>query len=163
MRHFPCTLTYRQFWPGLLIRGARILRHFSRPLSNKQDLSPGSDRVHADLPSTALLTRKNAPPPFGHFHEDWTIKCLQDFTIAIYGKMPSPPGGHVFQPTGTIFELIKDIISTNLLTKKNEHWTINVASRVLTRHMLTPHDVQRTTDDGQKAITIANHKHIMRR
>ncbi|KAH3861112.1 hypothetical protein DPMN_024040 [Dreissena polymorpha] len=47
--------------------------------------------------------------------------------------MPHPPGGHVFQPTGIIFELVQDIIEMNLLTKFHEDWTINVASRVLTR------------------------------
>ncbi|KAH3801967.1 hypothetical protein DPMN_155632 [Dreissena polymorpha] len=36
-------------------------------------------------------------------------------------------------PTGTIFELVKDIIGTNLLTKFHEHPTINVASTVLTK------------------------------
>ncbi|KAH3769097.1 hypothetical protein DPMN_170344 [Dreissena polymorpha] len=36
-------------------------------------------------------------------------------------KNAPPPGGHVFQPTGTIFELFHD------------NRTINVASRVLTR------------------------------
>ncbi|KAH3816788.1 hypothetical protein DPMN_118311 [Dreissena polymorpha] len=37
---------------------------------------------------------------------------------------------HVFQANVTIFELIQDIIETNLLTKYHEDWTINVASRV---------------------------------
>ncbi len=41
--------------------------------------------------------------------------------------------GHVFQATGTIFELAQDINGTNLLTKFHEDWKINVASRVLTR------------------------------
>ncbi|KAH3819847.1 hypothetical protein DPMN_121589 [Dreissena polymorpha] len=48
-------------------------------------------------------------------------------------KNAPPPGGHVFQPSGTIFELVQDIIRMNLLTKFHEDWTINVASRVLTR------------------------------
>ncbi|KAH3846795.1 hypothetical protein DPMN_089102 [Dreissena polymorpha] len=68
------------------------------------------------------------------------------------------PGGHVFQPTGTIlelspdifrtninvtsrvltrpelfFELIQDIIKTNVLTKFHADWTINLTFRVLTR------------------------------
>ncbi|KAH3863565.1 hypothetical protein DPMN_026554 [Dreissena polymorpha] len=67
--------------------------------------------------------------------------------------MPRPLGGHVFPQTGTIFELIQDIIGTNhltkvltsknapppdiirtnLLTKFHEDRKINVASRVLTR------------------------------
>ncbi|KAH3697120.1 hypothetical protein DPMN_084607 [Dreissena polymorpha] len=31
-------------------------------------------------------------------------------------KNAPPPGGHVFQATGTIFELVQDIFGTNLLT-----------------------------------------------
>ncbi|KAH3727526.1 hypothetical protein DPMN_053465 [Dreissena polymorpha] len=38
----------------------------------------------------------------------------------------------------TIFKLIQDIIQTNLLTKFHEDWTINVASRVLTRKTAPP-------------------------
>ncbi|KAH3838644.1 hypothetical protein DPMN_112053 [Dreissena polymorpha] len=41
-----------------------------------------------------------------------------------------PNGGHVFQPTGTIFKLVKEIIGNNLGTKFHEDRTINVASRV---------------------------------
>ncbi|KAH3839512.1 hypothetical protein DPMN_112943 [Dreissena polymorpha] len=75
--------------------------------------------------------------------------------------MPRPPGGHVFQPIGIIFELLQDIIGMNLLTKFHEdrtinvasrekcaapwqpcfsskHWTINVASRVFTRKNAPP-------------------------
>ncbi|KAH3711290.1 hypothetical protein DPMN_070794, partial [Dreissena polymorpha] len=37
-----------------------------------------------------------------------------------------------------IFELIQDIIGTNLLTKFHEDWTINVASRVLTSKEICP-------------------------
>ncbi|KAH3857359.1 hypothetical protein DPMN_099966 [Dreissena polymorpha] len=45
-------------------------------------------------------------------------------------KKNAPPlGSHVFQAKVTIFELIQDIIKTNLLTKFHENWTINVASR----------------------------------
>ncbi|KAH3834871.1 hypothetical protein DPMN_108204 [Dreissena polymorpha] len=47
--------------------------------------------------------------------------------------MPRPRGGHVFQPSGIIFEFVQDIIGMNLLTKFHEDRTINVASRVLTR------------------------------
>ncbi|KAH3730995.1 hypothetical protein DPMN_056999 [Dreissena polymorpha] len=40
-------------------------------------------------------------------------------------KTAPPPGGHVFPPIMTIFEL-----KTNLLTKFHEDWTKNVTSRV---------------------------------
>ncbi|KAH3846228.1 hypothetical protein DPMN_088527 [Dreissena polymorpha] len=48
-------------------------------------------------------------------------------------KNALPTGGHVFQASGIIFELIQDIIGTNLLTKFHDDRTINVASRVLKR------------------------------
>ncbi|KAH3829902.1 hypothetical protein DPMN_103133 [Dreissena polymorpha] len=95
-----------------------------------------------------VLARKNALPPGGNFHEDWTINVTSIVSIK---KTAPPPGAHVFQPIGTIFELIKDItwtvdtllisknilppdiIRTNVLTKFHEDWTVNVTSRVLTR------------------------------
>ncbi|KAH3852726.1 hypothetical protein DPMN_095240 [Dreissena polymorpha] len=52
-------------------------------------------------------------------------------------KCPAP-GGHVFKPTGIIFELVRDIIGTHCLTKFHEDWTINVASRVLKRKNAPP-------------------------
>ncbi|KAH3886119.1 hypothetical protein DPMN_010120 [Dreissena polymorpha] len=57
-----------------------------------------------------------------------------------------PPGSHVFQQTGTIFELIQDNIGTNLLTKFHEDPTINVASTVLTRQIFMMHNRRQTID-----------------
>ncbi|KAH3831703.1 hypothetical protein DPMN_104973 [Dreissena polymorpha] len=78
------------------------------------------------------------------FHEDWIInvdsRVLTRFYYSHIRKNAPPFGSHVFQANITIFELIQDIIETNLLTKFHEDWTINVASRELTRQMLTPHD-----------------------
>ncbi|KAH3887232.1 hypothetical protein DPMN_011248 [Dreissena polymorpha] len=45
------------------------------------------------------------------FHEDWTIN------VASRVKNAPPLGSHVFQAKVTIFELIQDIIGTNLLSK----------------------------------------------
>ncbi|KAH3875050.1 hypothetical protein DPMN_038310 [Dreissena polymorpha] len=47
-------------------------------------------------------------------------------------KNAPPTGGHVFQATGTIFELVQNIIWTKLLTNFYDDRTINMASRVLT-------------------------------
>ncbi|KAH3729240.1 hypothetical protein DPMN_055207 [Dreissena polymorpha] len=47
-------------------------------------------------------------------------------------KKVSSNGGRVFQETETMFELVQDIIGTNLLTKFHHDQTMNVASRVLT-------------------------------
>ncbi|KAH3718469.1 hypothetical protein DPMN_061273 [Dreissena polymorpha] len=62
------------------------------------------------------------------------------------GTYAPPTGGHVFQPTLAIFELIQDAIGRNFLIKCHKDRTIIVASRVLTRsyyshkmkHALTP-------------------------
>ncbi|KAH3890592.1 hypothetical protein DPMN_014677 [Dreissena polymorpha] len=67
-----------------------------------------------DIIGTNLLTK---------FHKDWKIN------VASREKCPAP-WGHVFQPTGIIFNLVQDIIGMNLLTKFHEDWTINVASRM---------------------------------
>ncbi|KAH3881198.1 hypothetical protein DPMN_005121 [Dreissena polymorpha] len=44
----------------------------------------------------------------------------------------TPSGGHIFQRTGTIFELNQHIILTNILTKLHEDWASNVTSTVFT-------------------------------
>ncbi|KAH3801254.1 hypothetical protein DPMN_154901 [Dreissena polymorpha] len=74
---------------------------------------PAPDIIGANL-LTKVLTRKNAPPP----------------------------GGHVFQPTGIIFELVQDIIGKSLLTKFHEDQTISVASRMKNAPPLGSHVFQ---------------------
>ncbi|KAH3754654.1 hypothetical protein DPMN_189335 [Dreissena polymorpha] len=86
----------------------------------------------ANTIGTNLLTK---------FYEDQKINVA---SRVLTRKNAPPPGSHVFQPTGIIFELVQDIIGMNHLTKKNdpplgshtnlltkchENWTINVASR----------------------------------
>ncbi|KAH3803238.1 hypothetical protein DPMN_156940 [Dreissena polymorpha] len=116
--------------------------------------------------TSRVLTRKNATPPCGHFHEHWTTnvtsrvltrktapplrpyiigthvltKFHEDWTkMGLLQKTATPsPVSHVFEPTGTLFELVKDIIGTHVLTKFHEDWTKNVTSRVLTRKTATP-------------------------
>ncbi|KAH3787962.1 hypothetical protein DPMN_166089 [Dreissena polymorpha] len=101
--------------------------------------------------TSRVLTRKNAPPPWWpyiigmnlltKFHEDGTInvvsrvnkRAMPRWPLASGAKNAWPLGSHVFQANVTIFELIQDINKTNLLTIFHEDWTINVASRVLTR------------------------------
>ncbi|KAH3690314.1 hypothetical protein DPMN_191084 [Dreissena polymorpha] len=103
------------------------------------------------------------------FHNDWAkIVTSRVFTRFLYSHIRNtapPPGGHIFQRTGTIsqlnqhiiktnilthFELSRGMNGTNVLTKFREDRTINMASGVLTRQMLTPHNAQRTTHDGQR-------------
>ncbi|KAH3882474.1 hypothetical protein DPMN_006414 [Dreissena polymorpha] len=77
------------------------------------------------------------------FHKDRKINvACKVFSM----KNAPPPGGHVFQPTGIIFELVQDIIGMNLLAKFHEDWTINVASRVKNAPPLGSHVFQANTN-----------------
>ncbi|KAH3808831.1 hypothetical protein DPMN_137190 [Dreissena polymorpha] len=93
------------------------------------------------------------------FHEDRTINVASRVLKRLIRKNAPPPRAHVFEPTGTIFELAQDIIGTNhltkfhddgqytgtifelvqdiigkiVLTKFHDVWTVNVASRLFTR------------------------------
>ncbi|KAH3769227.1 hypothetical protein DPMN_170476 [Dreissena polymorpha] len=114
-----------------------------------------------DIIGVNLLTKKNAPPLGSHafkanatifklihdiietnlltnFHEDWKINVASRVFTSHIGKNAPPLGSHVFQANVTIFKLIQDIIETNLPTIFHEDWTINVASRVLTRKTAPP-------------------------
>ncbi|KAH3778426.1 hypothetical protein DPMN_179884 [Dreissena polymorpha] len=101
--------------------------------------------------ASRVFTRKNATSPWrpyiigtNHltkFHDDRIINFASRVLTRLYKSMiyshirknAPPPGGHVFQATEAIFELIQDIIRKNLLTKFHEDRKINVVSRVLTR------------------------------
>ncbi|KAH3706522.1 hypothetical protein DPMN_065909 [Dreissena polymorpha] len=96
-------------------------------------------RFHENLTenvTSRVLTRKIAPPPGDHFHEDWTqnvtSRVLFRLFFCIIRKTSPLPGGHVFQPTRTIFKISRDIIRKNVLIKFHEYWTKDVTSRVLT-------------------------------
>ncbi|KAH3786721.1 hypothetical protein DPMN_164830 [Dreissena polymorpha] len=96
-----------------------------------------------------------------NFHDYWA----NIVTSRVFTRKTAPPaGGHVFQRTGTTFELNqhiikaniltyfeldRDIIGANLLTKFHEDRTINVASRMFTNKC-------RRTDDGQIPVTKAH-------
>ncbi|KAH3795021.1 hypothetical protein DPMN_148566 [Dreissena polymorpha] len=119
--------------------------------------------------ASRVLTRKNALPPGGHvfketktifeliqdiigtnlltkFHKDGKINVASRVLTRDYNshkrKNAPPPGGHVFQPKGIIFELVQDNIGRNLLTKFHEDQTINVASRVKNAPPLGTHVFQ---------------------
>ncbi|KAH3705653.1 hypothetical protein DPMN_080730 [Dreissena polymorpha] len=84
--------------------------------------------------ASRVLTRKNAPPPGGHVFQPTGI-ISNHWTINVASRMKNAPpfGSNVFQAKVTIFELIKDISGTNLLSKFHADRKIDVASRVLTR------------------------------
>ncbi|KAH3690608.1 hypothetical protein DPMN_191937 [Dreissena polymorpha] len=143
--------------------------------------------------ASRVLTRKTATPPGGHFHDD----LAKIVTSRVFTRNTQPiiiiiHSGHVFQQTGTIFELNQHIIQTNILTKLHEDWASNVTSTVFTifelsrgingTNVLTKvvedqainvasrvftrqnvDDGRRTTDDGQRAIPKAHHEHVVLR
>ncbi|KAH3752619.1 hypothetical protein DPMN_187240 [Dreissena polymorpha] len=105
--------------------------------------------------ASRVLKRKNTTPLGGHvfsptgiisefiqdingtnrltkFHDDRTIHVTSIVLISHIKKIAPPPGGHVFKATETVFELIQDIIRTNLPTKFHKDRKINVAYRVFT-------------------------------
>ncbi|KAH3821591.1 hypothetical protein DPMN_123355 [Dreissena polymorpha] len=103
-----------------------------------------------DINKTNVLTK---------FRDSW----LKLVTSRPNKKTAPPTGGHVFQRTGTTFqldqysiktnilknfELHRGIIRTNLLTKFHEDRKRNVASRVFTNQMWTT--------DGRRTKTVPN-------
>ncbi|KAH3731180.1 hypothetical protein DPMN_057186 [Dreissena polymorpha] len=73
-------------------------------------------KFHEDLTTNMTyrgLTRKTAAPPgdiigtnnLTPFHEDWTLNLFTWIHYSHIMKTAPPPGRHVFQRTGTIFEL----------------------------------------------------------
>ncbi|KAH3768734.1 hypothetical protein DPMN_169951 [Dreissena polymorpha] len=86
---------------------------------------------------------------------------------SIVKTAPSPPGGHVFLPIGTICELNSRIKETNVLTKFHENWAKHVTSRVTGGHVFSPNwtifnlvrDINKTNvlnnfhDDWAKIVT----------
>ncbi|KAH3738212.1 hypothetical protein DPMN_044840 [Dreissena polymorpha] len=104
-----------------------------------------------------VASREKCPAPGGHVFQPTGIifKPVQDIIgMNFLTKKNAPPlGSHVFKANVTIFKLIQDIIETNLLTKVHEDWTINVASRELTRQMLTAHDERRTKSDHKSTMS----------
>ncbi|KAH3883480.1 hypothetical protein DPMN_007437 [Dreissena polymorpha] len=82
-----------------------------------------------DIIGMNLLTKhiKKNVPPLSKFHEDRKINVA---SRVLTRKNAPPPGGHVFQPTGIIFELF------------HEDQTITVASRVKNAPPLGSHVFQ---------------------
>ncbi|KAH3868052.1 hypothetical protein DPMN_031188 [Dreissena polymorpha] len=119
--------------------------------------------------ASRVLTRKKAPPPCGHvfqptrisfelvqdiiemnlltkFHEDQTINVASRVLTRFCYSHIKPYKEKCPAPWQPCFSSKRYHFRTHLLTKFHEDWTINVASRELTRQMLTTHTARRTTD-----------------
>ncbi|KAH3819123.1 hypothetical protein DPMN_120856 [Dreissena polymorpha] len=119
--------------------------------------------------ASRVLTRKNTPPLF---HDDRKINVTSSVLTRVFPcfhyihmeKTAKPPGGHVFSPIWTIFELVqdraqtsfelgRDFIGAKLLTKFHENGTRNVASRVFKSKCLW---TDGRTYDGQRPVRKAH-------
>ncbi|KAH3892031.1 hypothetical protein DPMN_016143 [Dreissena polymorpha] len=76
-----------------------------------------------------------------NFYEDWTINVT---STVLTRKTAPPPGGYVFNATGTFFQTQPTFIRTNDLTKFHEDLTINLTPRVKTAPTPGGHIFQRT-------------------
>ncbi|KAH3712338.1 hypothetical protein DPMN_072035 [Dreissena polymorpha] len=97
---------------------------------------------YSHISKTALPTGGHEINVLTKFHEDWTKNVTsRAFTFFHYihiEKTAPPPGGHVFSPIWTIFELVRDINETNVLTKFHDDWAKIVTSRVFTMNTAPP-------------------------
>ncbi|KAH3884581.1 hypothetical protein DPMN_008564 [Dreissena polymorpha] len=100
--------------------------------------------LNSHIKETNVLTK---------FHENWANNVTSRvFTCCHYIHVPieknaPPTGGHVFSPIWTIFELVRDINKTNVLTNFHDDWAKIVTSRVFSRKTAPPtggHVFQRT-------------------
>ncbi|KAH3824449.1 hypothetical protein DPMN_126285 [Dreissena polymorpha] len=132
---------FHEDWTINVIVASRVLTHIiKKNLLTKFHEDPAKKLAWKSI-KLGLNISKKAQNIIGtnlltKFHEDWTINVAyrvltrKNAPPLVAMKNAPPRGGHVFQPTGIIFELVQDIIGMNLLTKFHEDWTINVVSRV---------------------------------
>ncbi|KAH3723797.1 hypothetical protein DPMN_049591 [Dreissena polymorpha] len=106
------------------------------------ELTRTNFELYSHIKKTNVLTK---------FHENWaknvTSRVFTCFHYIHIEKNASPTGGHVFSPIWTVFELVRDINKTNVLTNFHDDWAKIVTSRVFTRKTAPPtggHVFQRT-------------------
>ncbi|KAH3832401.1 hypothetical protein DPMN_105687 [Dreissena polymorpha] len=109
---------------------------------NKTNVLTNFHEDWAKIVTSREFTRKTAPPPttgshetnvLTKFHENWaksvTSRVFTCFHYIHIEKNAPPTGGHVFSPIWTIFELVRDINKTNVLTNFHDNWANIVTSR----------------------------------
>ncbi|KAH3880337.1 hypothetical protein DPMN_004250 [Dreissena polymorpha] len=90
---------------------------------------PNHFRTQPSYQETHVLTKFHE-----HLTKNVTFRGFTCFHSIHIEKTAPPPGGHVFSPIWTIFELVRDINETSVLTKFHDDWANIVTSRVFTRH-----------------------------
>ncbi|KAH3733185.1 hypothetical protein DPMN_039610 [Dreissena polymorpha] len=90
---------------------------------------------HEDWTINVASIEKNAQPLGSHVFQANTINVA---SRVITRKTAPPPGSHVFSPISTIFDLIRDINETNVLTKFHDDWAKIVTSRPYNEYCPVP-------------------------
>ncbi|KAH3841988.1 hypothetical protein DPMN_115476 [Dreissena polymorpha] len=152
--------------PTINVAATVLKRQIIMSHNGRQTIDKRKRKAQTKLPENPETRVKKTPPPsfrpcflpiqtifelncriqetnvLTKFHEDWEkngssrlFKCFHCIHIE---KTAPPPGGHVFPPIMTIFELVRDINKTNDLTKFHDDWTKIVTSIVFTRNTAPP-------------------------
>ncbi|KAH3882365.1 hypothetical protein DPMN_006301 [Dreissena polymorpha] len=97
------------------------------------------------------INKTNETNVLTKFHENWarnvTSRVFTCFHYIHIEKNAPPTGGHVLSPIWTIFELVRDINKTNVLTNFHDDWAKIVTSSYQIRKTAPPtggHVIQRT-------------------
>ncbi|KAH3867859.1 hypothetical protein DPMN_030996 [Dreissena polymorpha] len=121
---------------------SRVFTSFFYYINIRKKTSPGG---HVFLPIHTIFKLKRRIKETNvltKFHEyltkNVTSRVFTCFHYIHIEKTAPPPGGHVFSPIWTIFELVRDINETNGLTKFRDDWAKIVTSRVFTRNTAPP-------------------------
>ncbi|KAH3825380.1 hypothetical protein DPMN_127255 [Dreissena polymorpha] len=109
---WPCFLTnrYKEVKPFFKLIQYAIWTYALTKFHNGQNINLAS-RKNTIFDLAQDIIGKNI---LNNYHEDGTINV----TSRPYTENAPPSGYHIFQPAGTIFKLVHDMIGTNLLTKK---------------------------------------------
>ncbi|KAH3802354.1 hypothetical protein DPMN_156030 [Dreissena polymorpha] len=124
-----------------MIRQKVTSRVFTRKTATPPTLSaietapPNGGHVFSLIWTIFELVRDiNKTNGLSKFHTDWTKTIFLQQTGTIFKlnsqKTAPPPGGHVFSPIWIIFELVRDINKTNVLTKFHDDLANIVTSRL---------------------------------
>ncbi|KAH3887439.1 hypothetical protein DPMN_011456 [Dreissena polymorpha] len=109
------------------------------PPSSHVKLTGTIFELNSRIKETNVLTK---------FHENWaknvTSRVFTCFHFIHIEKNDPPTGGNVFSPIWTIFNLVRDINKTNVLTNFHDDWAKIVTSRVKTAPPTGGHVIQRT-------------------
>ncbi|KAH3864617.1 hypothetical protein DPMN_027640 [Dreissena polymorpha] len=99
------------FWGAQDIIRTNVLTKFLRTGDNGQKAITkghhGEKKTHEYSTVNAISRVRNAPPPSGHFHEDWTINVTLRVLTRLYYNLirenAPPPDDYVFEQAGTLF------------------------------------------------------------